>query len=158
MLIDLLPELPGWQLVVAGDGPMRPALEAQARSAGVADRVTLTGALPRAQVLGWYRRADACVLNTSFESFSYQLIEAMASGVPVIATPIGSIPELLTDGAEGILCAPNDKNAFRDAVLSITNEPSLWKVRTEAAVRKAHSFGAAASAAAFAQALKTVCE
>jgi glycosyltransferase involved in cell wall biosynthesis len=156
MLIDLLPELPEWQLVIAGDGPMRSALEQQARSLAVSDRVTFTGALPRAQVLGWLGRADAFAFNTSFESFSYQLLEAMYSGVPVVTTPVGSIPELLEDGVEGVLCAPNDKHAFRDAIRSIPSEPALWKKRTEAAKTKARTFSAARSAELFAQALKNI--
>jgi glycosyltransferase involved in cell wall biosynthesis len=157
MLVDIMPELPGWHLVIAGDGPMRPSLEERARALSVTDRVTFVGALLRAQVLGWLKRADAFAFNTSFESFSYQLLEAMASGVPIITTPVGSIPELITDGSEGILCTPNDAQAFRDAVRSVESEPAVWKGRTEAAVHKAHMFGAARSAELFAEALKKIC-
>jgi len=156
MLINLLPELPEWQLVIAGGGPTRFALEEQARALAVSSRVTFTGALPRTQVLDWYRRASVCVLNTSFESFSYQLLEAMASGVPVVATPVGSIPELLEDGIEGVLCAPNDSQAFKESILSVGSEPALWEERTKAAVHKAKTFSAARSAELFAKALKNI--
>ena len=157
MLIDLLSELPEWQLVIAGGGPMRAALEEHARAIAVIDRVTFTGALPRAQILGWYRRADAYAANTSFESFSYQLLEAMVSGVPVVTTPVGSIPELLEDGVEGVLCAPNDLRAFQDAITSIEKDPTLWARRTEAAKKKANTFSATRSAELLAKALKTIC-
>lgn len=155
-LIEILPALPGWHLVLAGDGPMRPALEARAHTLAVAGRVTFTGALPRAQVLGWYRRADAYLLNTSFESFSYQLLEAMISGVPVVTTRIGSIPELLIDGVEGVLCAPDDVCAFQEALQSIEREPELWKKRTKAAMHKAETFSASRSVDLFVKALERI--
>lgn len=156
-LISIMTELPGWHLVIAGNGPMHKELEEQVRVRGIADRVTFTGALPRAQVLGWYRQADVYAANTSFESFSYQLLEAMISGIPVVTTPVGSVPELFKDGIEGVLCTPNDLHAFRNAIMSIESEPALWKKRTEAAVRKAHEFSAARSTELFAQALKKIC-
>lgn len=93
-LIHLAAQMPQWHLVIVGDGPERHALEEQARKLTVADRVQFTGQLSRAQVIGWYRASSAFVLNTSFESFSFQIVEAMAAGVPIIAANIGSIPEL----------------------------------------------------------------
>ena len=157
MLLDLLPELPGWHVVITGDGPLREALHAQARALGVEGSVTFTGALPYAQVLGWYRQADAFVLNTSFESFSFQIVEAMASGVPVITTAVGNIPELIENGIEGVLCAPNDLEAFRNAIVSVETESVLWEKRTMAAVKKARRFSIAASMQLFVKTLKTVC-
>lgn len=158
MLIELVSELPDeWQLVLAGDGPLRSTLEAQARSLGVADRVTFTGSVPHAEALGWYRAANVFALNTSFESFSFQMIEAMASGVPVIATTAGSLPELVENGIEGVLCAPNDKEAFKEAVLSVKLEEDVWKKRVKAAKHKAQRFSAEASTREFATALKKLC-
>lgn len=157
MLIDLLPELPGWHLVITGDGPLRGTLRAQAHTLGVEERVTFTGALPYAEVLGWYRRADAFALNTSFESFSFQIVEAMMSGVPVITTTVGNIPELIENGVEGVLCAPDDIEAFRNAIVSVETESELWKKRTAAAVEKAHRFSIATSMQLFVEALKNIC-
>jgi glycosyltransferase involved in cell wall biosynthesis len=158
MLIELLTLLEGWHLVIAGDGPMRSSLLSKAHDLGVEERVTFTGALPRAQVLGWYKRATVYAFNTSFESFSYQLLEAMASGVPIVTTSVGSIPELLQHGVEGVLSTPDDKEAFRTAILSVEAEPLLWKDRTYQAVEKAKTFSASHSAELFAQALKSVCD
>lgn len=139
-LIGLLPQLPEWQLVIIGDGPQRAALERQARSLGVAERVKFTGAIRHADVLGWCGSADAFVLNTSFESFSFQVLEAMAVGAPVITTAIGSIPELITDGREGVLLAPNDSEGFLESIRSIRGVPDLWRERQEAARRRAREF------------------
>jgi glycosyltransferase involved in cell wall biosynthesis len=140
LLIRLLSELPRWTLVIAGDGPQRQELKRLALSEGVADRVLFTGAISRAQMFGWCRVADAFALNTSFESFSFQTVEAMHAGVPVIATRVGSIPELIEDGKEGALCAPDDAAAFLAAIRSIETEPELWRARTEAAQEKAARF------------------
>ena len=157
MLIRLLTSMPDWHLVIAGDGPLRGALEREARDLEVIERVTFTGALPRAEALGWYRSADAFVLNTSFESFSFQVLEAMESGTPIIATKIGSLPELVTDGVEGVLLTPDDASAFRAALESTQKEPHVWKNRTEAARRKAATFSIEASTDAFVKELERVC-
>lgn len=157
-LVELVPQLPeAWHLVIAGDGPMRGALEARATELGISSRVTFLGAVSHEAVLGWLKSTDAFVLNTSFESFSFQIVEAMASGIPVIATTAGNIPELITDGVEGVLCEPNDAEAFRHAIMSVTDEPGLWKDRTAAAKEKAATFSLPASAAAFTAAIQNLC-
>jgi glycosyltransferase involved in cell wall biosynthesis len=157
LLLRLVARLPGWTAVIAGDGPLRGALAAQARAIGVADRVVFTGSLPHADVLGWCAAADAFVLNTSFESFSYQVLEAMLVGAPVITTTAGSLPELITDGTEGILLEPNDLDAFQAALESVARNPELWRARTHAAQARAATFSQEASTAAFISALHTVC-
>jgi glycosyltransferase involved in cell wall biosynthesis len=158
MFIELLPELPEeWHLIIAGDGPLRSSLQDLAHKLEVSKRVTFTGIVPHAEALGWYEAADAFVLNTSFESFSFQVLEAMASGKPVITTNIGSLPELITSGVEGVLCTPDDKEAFKKAILSTQSERDLWRERGQAAKQKAHSFSAEASTREFAEALKQLC-
>jgi glycosyltransferase involved in cell wall biosynthesis len=156
MLIELMPELPEeWHLVIVGDGPLRLSLERLAEELGVSKRVTFTGVLLRLAALGWYRQANAFVLNTSQETFSFQVLEAMESGIPIITTTVGSIPELITDGVEGVLCAPDDKIAFKEAILSTQIELNIWKQRGEAARHKAiEKFSASASTTAFVHALR----
>lgn len=142
-LIQLLSEMPGWKLVIVGDGPDREQLEVQVGKNKVEDRVLFTGALPRAEALGWCAAADAFVLNTSFESFSFQIVEAMSLGVPVVATSVGSIPELIENGKEGVLVSPDDLNGFHAALESVQTEPEAWKNRKEAAQKKALEFSVA---------------
>jgi glycosyltransferase involved in cell wall biosynthesis len=139
-LIRALAALPAWRLVLLGDGPERSRLEALARGEGVADRVLFTGALPRARSLGWIASADCFALATSFESFSFQIVEAMALGSAVITTPIGSIPELITDGVEGVLLPPDDTEGFARAIESVRADPASWERRRAAAREKARSF------------------
>ncbi|HUD02682.1 MAG TPA: glycosyltransferase [Candidatus Paceibacterota bacterium] len=157
MLIGLLPTLPDWNLVIVGDGPERMPLEQQAKKLGVQGRVLFTGALSRKKMLGWCKVADAFVLNTSFESFSFQIVEAMMVGVPVITTRIGSIPELIDDDKEGVLLAPNDAKAFKEAIASIKSDPEKWHERTRAAQHKAQQFSTAVAMYALAEALKHIC-
>lgn len=156
-LIKLLQDLPEWQLVIAGDGPLHSELREQADTLGLTGRVHFAGVLPHTEVLGWCAIADAFVLNTSFESFSFQILEAMALGAPTITTRVGSLPELLTDGVEGVLCTPNDSEAFRRAILSTKEDPELWQKRRESAKRKASQFSLNASGDAFADAIMDLC-
>lgn len=139
-LIRLLDKLPAWRLIIVGDGPLRENLESLARDQGVFERVRFVGEVPRAQVLSYLAGADAFVLNTSFESFSFQVVEAMATRVPVITTRIGSIPELVEHTKEGVLASPDDERAFIDALESIVADPTLWQQRIEAAAKKAEKF------------------
>jgi glycosyltransferase involved in cell wall biosynthesis len=162
MLISLMceqsnPELSEWHLVIAGDGLLRAELERQVRELDVSSRVTFTGLIPHAEALGWLRRADAFALNTSFESFSFQILEAMASGVPVITTAVGSIPELITNGVEGVLCAPDDREAFKTAILSTQTGSEKWRERSELAQRKAAEFSIEKSVRLFADELTHIC-
>ncbi|MDE1944529.1 MAG: glycosyltransferase family 4 protein, partial [Patescibacteria group bacterium] len=157
LLIDLLPDLPGWQLALVGDGPLAPALKAQAAARGVSERVRFTGALSRAEALGWLACADAFALNTAFESFSFQVLEAMLAGAPVIATTVGSLPELIDNGVEGVLLAPSDRAGFLEAIRSVERDPETWAARRAAARRASADFSLGASAGAFAEAIMTVC-
>lgn len=150
-LIEILPKLPEWSLVIVGDGPLRGELMEKAHEMRILDRVRFVGNVTRAEVLGWLSVADAFVLNSSFESFSYQIVEAMGVGVPVIATAIGSIPELVTDGVEGVLIHPDDSEAVCSALASVMRSPELWAGRCVAGKKKAQTFSANRTAALFVQ-------
>ena len=139
-LIELLVTLDDWHLTIIGDGPQRGALEQQAQSLGVADRVTFTGSISREAVFAHCVAADAFVLNTHFESFSYQVVEAMYSGSPTIVTNVGSLPELITHGVEGVLFTPDDLPALATHIRSTQTDTAVWHKRTQAAVLKVQVF------------------
>ena len=80
------------------------------------------------------------MLNTEFESFSYQIVEAMSVGAAIITTKVGSIPELITPDIEGILCERNDKVCLTEAIKSIEHNPEIWLSRKRAAEEKAQTF------------------
>jgi glycosyltransferase involved in cell wall biosynthesis len=106
-----LRELDGVRLLIAGDGPERARLEAAA-----GERVEFLGPLPRAEVLGLLRAADAAILTSAWENFPHGVVEALAVGTPVIATRTGGVAEVVVDGENGLLVEPGDAVAFADAV------------------------------------------
>lgn len=142
-LIDAIKELPEWHLYIIGSGPDQTELQKQIESLGLTERVKLMGSLGRNEVMSWCKSADAFVLNTHFESFSYQIVEALSVGVPVIATNVGSIPELIEHDKEGILLSPDDVEGIRLALRSVISEPSVWKERKERAQAKVKKFDVA---------------
>ena len=112
MLLDALVEAGGVDLLVAGDGPERQALERQSATLGLDGRVRFLGSVPRETVLRLFRAADASVLPSAWENFPHTVVEALAVGCPVIATAVGGVPEVVRDGENGLLVPPNDSAAL----------------------------------------------
>ena len=124
-LIRLLPDLPDTRLIVAGDGQMRAALEAEAQSAGTAQRVQFLGSLPRDAVRRCLDQADAFVLNSTYEGLPHVVLEAMTAGVPVIATDAGGTGEVVEDNVTGLLVPVGDASALKAAIERLWREPAL---------------------------------
>ena len=103
LVIGALPDLPGYSLLVAGDGPERGKLQALAATLGVTDRVRFLGAVPHAALAKLYSASDALVLASSREGWPNVLLEAMACGAPVVASNVWGAPELVCDPAAGVL-------------------------------------------------------
>lgn len=119
-LIRLLPSLaPEITLAIVGGGPERERLENLARTVGVADRVHITGSVSQAEVQRYLRAADVFVLNTRYEGLSHVLLEAMAAGVPVVASAVGGNPEVVQHGENGLLVPLDDGPAIKAAVTSL---------------------------------------
>jgi glycosyltransferase involved in cell wall biosynthesis len=115
--IRALPELSEFTLVVLGEGPERSRLEALADDLGVRDRVFLPGRVP--DVAAWLRRAEIYVHPARWEGFGLGVLEAMLAGLPVVASRVSSLPELVVDGETGSLVPPDDPGALAAAVLSV---------------------------------------
>lgn len=107
-LAALLPRHPDARLLMIGDGPERPALERQAAQLGVSDAVQFTGYQTQDQVAAHLARADLLALPSFAEGVPVVLMEAMASGLPVVSTRIAGIAELVEDGVSGYLTPPGD--------------------------------------------------
>ena len=103
LAISALAELPGATLLVAGDGPLRAALEQQAARAGVSTRVRFLGGVPQAALIEYYNAADALVLTSRREGMPNVVLEALACGTPVVATRVGGVPELIDSDVAGRL-------------------------------------------------------
>jgi glycosyltransferase involved in cell wall biosynthesis len=108
-------DVPSLSVEIVGDGPERPRLEALARELGISDRVRFAGALDHAQVRDAMWRADALVHGSRVETFGVVVIEAMATGLPVIAYGGGALDELV-DARSGILLPQGDEAALAAAL------------------------------------------
>jgi glycosyltransferase involved in cell wall biosynthesis len=102
----------GATLIVLGEGPERPRLEALARELGV--RLVLPGRVP--DVASVLRRADLLVHPARWEGFGLAVLEAMLCSLPVVATNVSSLPELVVDGETGFLVPPEDVDALAAAI------------------------------------------
>ena len=123
MLETLAPTTAGrLRLVVAGDGPDRAALEAQVRAAGLADCTWMPGA--RDDVPELLADFDLFVLPSLAEGISNTILEAMACGLPVVATRVGGNADLVDDGVTGTLVASDDALAMATALRSYATSPS----------------------------------
>ena len=123
--LDALARVEGVALVVAGDGEERESLEARATELELGDRVRFLGALPRDRVLELFAAADAAILCSAWENFPHTVVEALAVGTPVIATDVGGVPEVVTDGANGLLVPAGDAAALGAAIERFFADESL---------------------------------
>jgi len=111
------------RLAIVGAGSLRPAIEQTLAGNGVADLAWLAGERPDVPRL--LPQFDAFVLPSQAEGISNTILEAMACGLPVIATAVGGNVELVSDGATGLLVAPNDTPALADAIARLGNAADL---------------------------------
>jgi L-malate glycosyltransferase len=116
-------------LVMIGDGPDRPAAEEEARMLGVENSVSFLGKLD--QIAPLLAAADLFLLPSQSESFGLSALEALASGVPVIGTNAGGLPEVIRDGETGVLCAVGDIPGMAAAALEILQDRKRWSAMSK---------------------------
>ena len=122
-------------LVMVGDGPDRVHAEAEARELGVDDRVFFLGKIEAVAPL--LSAADLFLLPTQSESFGLSALEALASGVPVVGTNAGGLPEVVRDGETGALCAVGDVEGMASSSLEILRDGDRWQAMSAIAARDA---------------------
>ena len=116
-------------LVVLGEGPDRDRLRG--------DGVHLLGRVP--DVAAWLRRAALLVHPARWEGFGLALLEAMLAGVPIVATHVSSIPEIVVDGETGVLVPPDEPRALADAIVRVLDEPAALGANGLARARREFS-------------------
>ena len=121
--IGALAHLPGWRLLIAGDGPERGRLDALAAKLGVSDRVQMLGAIPHAALPSIYGAADLLVLASSREGWANVLLESMACGTPVIASDIPGNDEVVQRRDAGLIVQQNTAQGFAAAVAQLWADP-----------------------------------
>jgi glycosyltransferase involved in cell wall biosynthesis len=133
-----------FDLDVIGDGELADTLRALARAEGIADRVVFCGVVPHQDVLRECASADIFVLSSQWEGCPNVVLEAMACGVPVVATAVGGVPELVEDGVSGVLVPPRDPRALADGLASLILDRGRRTEMGEAARRRCSRFSPAA--------------
>uniref|UniRef100_A0A7V3ZTH1 Glycosyltransferase family 1 protein n=1 Tax=candidate division WOR-3 bacterium TaxID=2052148 RepID=A0A7V3ZTH1_UNCW3 len=122
---------PQTELVIAGDGPWREKLEILANLLGIKDKVIFKGYLKSEELEKEYREADIFVLPSihdvkgDTETLGVVLIEAMEYGVPVVATNVGGIPDIVIDGYNGLLVSEKNSDALADAIIKLIEDNKL---------------------------------
>ncbi len=125
-----------FHLTLVGDGEDRKSLENLAAALGLSPMVTFAGALGQDEVMGHYREADLFVLPSFAEGIPVVLMEAMALGIPVVATRITGIPELIEDGRDGLLATPGSLGELADRLHLLLEDKELGVELGRAAVNK----------------------
>lgn len=120
-----------FDLEIIGEGPWRPQLQSLIEHGGVADRVRLLGSLPQEEVFGKLRRADIftlpCIIdrNGASDVFPTVILEAMATGKPVVSTRLAGVPEQIDDGKTGLLVTPGNERELADALAKLIDSAEL---------------------------------
>ena len=135
-LPQILAAEPGAVLVVLGEGPERGRLEALARELGVGEAVILPGRA--GDVNAWLGRAELFVHPCRWEGFGLVLLEAMLAGLPVVASEVSSVPEIVADGVNGLLVPPGEPDALARAVTAVLADAARGTALGEAGRTRAH--------------------
>jgi glycosyltransferase involved in cell wall biosynthesis len=141
-VIAAMPRVPGAELVIVG-GPDLYAdrLRELATRCGVADRVTLAGAVPAEQMPAWYRSADVLAAAPWYEPFGLTPLEAMACGVPVVGTAVGGLIDTVVEGITGDLVPPRDPRTLGLALRRLlADDTRRFSYSVASADRAAHSY------------------
>jgi glycosyltransferase involved in cell wall biosynthesis len=121
-----------FELEIVGGGADQQVLQDLAAHLGVAEEVRFSGPLSRAEVAERYRAADLFTLPSSAEAFGNVFAEALASGLPIIGSATGGIPDLVEHGSNGLLVSPGDVPGLAGAIRVLADDPEL---RREMALR-----------------------
>ena len=145
---------PEASLVLAGDGPDRSNLEETAKELGIEEAVKLVGRMTEEEALAEIARSDLLVLPSFMEGLPIVLMEAMAIGVPVVASRVAGIPELVDDGKTGLLFTPSNWEELGDCMDRLLSDDKLCAAITEQAkARVREEFDGRKSAAKLAEIL-----
>jgi glycosyltransferase involved in cell wall biosynthesis len=131
------PRFPEAHFVIAGDGPLRQELVALAEDLGLRDRVHFLGFRSDASAL--MGSLDVLVVPSLTEGSPLVTLEAMAAGVPVVASAVGGIPDQTRHDKEGLLVPPGDTGAMGDAIVALLRDPARARSLGEAGRRRATS-------------------
>jgi glycosyltransferase involved in cell wall biosynthesis len=114
---------PNVQFIIYGEGYLRESLEEQINTAHLGGQISLEGNFSRNELPTIMSAAEIFVLPSITEGFPLSVLEAMAWGLPIIATSVGGVPELIENGVTGMLCPPRNEDALAHAIITLINSP-----------------------------------
>lgn len=153
LLIEAMRELKGTKLMVVGDGPERKPLE---RAAAGLD-VTFEGMLPQEEVRRRFKEAAVLVQPSHAEGMPNTVLEAMAHGLPVVATAVAGVPEIVKDGETGYLIGRRDPGLLAGRLREILSDRDLWGRMSEAGRLRAREYSPERVLPRVEEALRAVC-
>ncbi|TDI30563.1 MAG: glycosyltransferase [Acidobacteria bacterium] len=119
---QVLPRLPGSHCLIAGDGPLRGWLEERARHSPCQSQITLLG--PSDEIPALLAAGNILLLTSHFEGMPNVILEAMSAGLPVVATKVGGLVDLIEEGATGYLCPAGDRDKLASACTLLLQDPA----------------------------------
>lgn len=140
LMPDILKKVPDASLVIVGDGPDRNKLLELIKEKKLEDHVNLAGRLSHEVLLSYIRASTIFVLNTNYEGLSHQILEVMASGVPVITTRVGGNGEIITDGKDGVLVEYDNKEELLSHSVRLLTHSSNREKLAQAALDRIGDF------------------
>jgi glycosyltransferase involved in cell wall biosynthesis len=139
---------PQLRMVLAGDGPLEASIRTMIQDLGIQERVTLIGHCSRVPVL--LRALDVFVMASKFEPYGVALLEAKAAGLPIVATRVNEIPEIIEDGRSGLLAGPGEPDEMANLLARLAEERGLReRLGSEALVDARERHGIAAAVRAY---------
>ncbi|WEZ85871.1 glycosyltransferase family 4 protein (plasmid) [Rhizobium sp. 32-5/1] len=117
-------DLPGWRATIAGDGEAE-QLRFRLNELGLSDKATVLGWQGPDEVANLLSRADILTLPSHAENLPMSIVEGMAAGLAVVATPVGAVEDIVSDGETGILVSPGDVAALKNALARLVADPDL---------------------------------
>jgi glycosyltransferase involved in cell wall biosynthesis len=133
-LPGLVRRVPGVRVVVAGEGPLRGELVAQAQGLGVASALVLAGQVN--DLPGWFHDVEVVAMPSTAEGLGTSVLDAMAAARPIVASRAGGLPEIVRDGVEGLLVPPGDAPALEEALARLLGQEPLRQRMGAAASRR----------------------
>jgi glycosyltransferase involved in cell wall biosynthesis len=132
--------LPGARLSIAGSGPALGSLEALSRELGIQGSVAFTGRIENREMAALYHDADLSLNPSLADNMPISVLESLASGVPVVSTNVGGIPDLVADGVTASLVPPGDPAAMAAAALDLLSDAERWSRQRRAGIDHVRGF------------------
>ena len=123
---EVLKRYPEVRLLVVGDGSLRATMEQQAAELGCADRITWVGRQPQEELAQWYGQMDIVLMPSRSEGFGLTAIEAMANGCVMVASNVGGLPEVVSDGICGLLHRTEDVHDMVEKICMLLDDATLY--------------------------------